>query len=42
MAGQAKAGRQAVKIHYGKVCTYGEGVGTVEATDTDSTSRSVL
>lgn len=27
MAGQAKAGRQVVKVHYGKGWTYGEGVG---------------
>lgn len=33
MAGQAEAGRQVVKIHYGKGWTYGEGVGIVKPTD---------
>lgn len=34
VAGQAKAGRKVVKIHYGKGLTYGKGVGTVKPTDT--------
>lgn len=32
-AGQAKAGGQVVKIHYGKGWTYREGVGIVKPTD---------